>query len=104
MTSISYFVAHDTDLTFNLQKSFHDYVALYTKLHFPESKNALSNAERRELILKLQDLVNEMSIMFMKMRRFKTDTEIVKRKNHQTISSSKRSNRLSNSEIMPAYI
>ena len=104
MTARSYFVAHDTDLAFNLQKSFHDYVALYTKLNFSESKNTLSNAERRELTLKLQDSVNDMSLLAMKMKRFKTDTEIVKRHNHQTISASKRNIRMSYSELITATI
>lgn len=74
----SYFVANDPDLEFNLQKLFHDYVALYLKLYFPESKNALSHATRRELILKLQEAVNEMALLVAKMKRFKSDTGTLK--------------------------
>lgn len=54
-----YLVTNDSDLEFNLQKLFHDYVALYVKLHFPDSRNAVSHAARRELILKLQKAVNQ---------------------------------------------
>ena len=69
-----YLVTNDSDLEFNLQKLFHDYVALYVKLHFPDSRNAVSHAARRELILKLQKAVNEMALLVSKMKRFKSET------------------------------
>lgn len=92
MVASSYFIANDYDLAFNLNKLFHDYVALYTKLHYPESKRAISNIERRELNLKLQQAVNEITLIAMKMKQFKSDsdTEIVEHPNYQTISAAKR--------------
>ena len=95
MAASKYFVANDYDLAFNLQKLFHEYVALYTKLNYPDNGNEISNKERRELDLKLLDAVNEMSLLVMKMKRFKSDTEILKSTHHQTISATKRSLRLS---------
>lgn len=78
MAASSYFAANDSDLNFNLHKRFHDHVALYTKLHFPENKSAVSNSERRELSLKLQESVNDMSQIALKIKQFKSDTKIVK--------------------------
>jgi hypothetical protein len=94
MVASSYFIANDYDLAFNLQKLFHEYVALYTKLHYPDSKNA-SNKERHELTFKLQEAKNEIALLAMKIKRFQAETEIVKHPNHQTISAAKRSNRIS---------
>jgi hypothetical protein len=94
MVASSYFIANDYDLAFNLNKLFHDYVALYTKLHYPENKRAISNTERRELNLKLQEAVNKITLLAMKMKQFKSDAELVEYPNYQTISSAKRSNRI----------
>jgi hypothetical protein len=75
MVASSYFIANDYDLAFNLQKHFHEYVALYTKLHYPESKNTVSHKERCEIILRLQEAVKEIALLGMKMKQFKTETE-----------------------------
>jgi competence transcription factor ComK len=98
MVANSNFISNDYDLAFTLQKLFHEYVAVYTKLNFSDSQNSVSNAERRELNAKVQDYLNEINLLVMKMKRFQADTEIIKSHNHQTMSASKRSQRVAFSQ------
>jgi hypothetical protein len=95
MAASGNFVVNDSDLAFNVQMLFHDYVATYKKLHYPDSKNAISNAERRELASKMQGSINEINLLVLKMKRFQPDTEIVTYNSHQTISASRQSSRIS---------
>ena len=93
MVANSNFIANDYDLAFNMQNLFHEYVGMYTKLHYPDPKNALTNAERRELTLKLQESINDMALLAIRKKNFKLDAKIEKFPNHQTMSDSKRSSR-----------
>jgi hypothetical protein len=70
----SYFVAHDYDLAFNLQNLFHEYVSLYTKLHYPDNKDELFNKERRELNMKLRKSSSQMALLVLKMKELKSDS------------------------------
>lgn len=92
MVSGSYFIANDYDLAFNLQKLFYEYVALYTKLHYPKNKNSISNIERRELTANLREANNEIALLAMKMKQFKSDAEIEKYPGHPAISAAKLNN------------
>jgi hypothetical protein len=70
----SYFVAHDYDLAFNLQNLFYEHVNLYTKLHYPDSKDELFNKERRELNIELRKSSIQMSLLVLKMKELKSDS------------------------------
>jgi len=75
MVARSYFIAQDYDLAFKLQNLFHEYVGLYTKLHYPDSKLPISNIERRELAMKMQDAMNGITLLALQMKQFKSDIE-----------------------------
>ena len=95
MVANNYFVANDYDLAFNLQNLFHEYVTLYTKLHYPENQYDVSNKERRELTYKLQESTHAMALIVTKMKRFKSGTETLNKANHQTVDAAKQNYRLS---------
>jgi len=68
-----YFSVNDYDLAFNLQKHFHEYVAIYTSLHYPDSKKPLPTKERGELTLKLEESITKINLLAMKMRQLQPD-------------------------------
>jgi hypothetical protein len=53
---------------------------------------AISNIERCELNSKLKQAVNEITLLGIKMKQFKSDAEIDKHTNYQTIGASNRNN------------
>ena len=94
MATTDYFVESDYDLSLRLQALFHETVDLQVKLDNVEVENARLKDERRELTMKLKEAHNEISALVKKMKRLLSDTEIVKSPVPQTISASKRSNRM----------
>jgi len=94
MVASRYFIAQDYDLAFKLQNLFHEYVGLYTRLHYPDSKNPASNLERRELAMKVQDAMNDITLLALQMKQFNSDVEVEQCPDQLTISASKQSNRI----------
>jgi predicted transcriptional regulator len=88
--SISY-VVNNSEFADKIENLFHEYVALFMKLHYPA--DAVSDAERRELTLKLKESVNAISLLAMKRKRFKFDTKSVKHHLHQASGTAERSYR-----------
>jgi hypothetical protein len=94
MVASSNFIANDYHLAFSLQKRFHEYVALYTQLHYPENRETISNKDRQELTLKLQEAMNEISLLVLEMKQGKSETEFFQNTNRPSIGASERNNRL----------
>jgi len=94
MVASRYFIAQDYDLAFKLQNLFHEYVGLYTRLHYPDCKNPVSNIERRELATKVQDAMNGITLLALQMKQFNSDIEVEQRPDQQTISASRQGNRI----------
>lgn len=78
MTTNSYFVAKDYDLTLRLQELFLEYAALNTQIHNARSSKAVMNEKSLELSLKLKETVNEIGLLVMKMKRIQIDTKLSK--------------------------
>ncbi len=79
MTTNSYFVARDYDLTLRLQELFLEYAALNTKIHNARSSKDVMNEKNLELSLKLKETVNEIGLLVMKMKRIQTNTKLSKK-------------------------
>lgn len=94
MVASSKFIANEYHLAFNLQKCFHKYVALYTQLHYPEHPESISNKDRQELALKLQEAIYEISLSALELKQCKSETEALPNENHRSITATERSNRL----------
>ena len=90
--SISY-VVNNSEFAEKIEPLFNEYVALFMKLHYPADNKAVSDAERRELTLKLKESVNAISLLAMRRKRFKFDTKSVKHHLHQTSGTAGRSYR-----------
>jgi hypothetical protein len=67
------FIAKDYLRAFDLKNIFHKYVVIYSQLHCHDSKEPLSNKDRYELNLKLQDAMNEMTLLVLKMKESKPE-------------------------------
>jgi hypothetical protein len=80
MDSSQCFIAKDYLRAFDLKNLFHKYVVIYSQLHCEESTEPLSNKDRHELNLKLQDTMNEMTLLVLKMKEAKL--EKVGQENH----------------------
>jgi hypothetical protein len=94
MATNSYLVVKDYDLTSRLQALFMEYADLNTKIHNARRNEAVNNDEILELDLNLKKAVNEIGFLVMKMKRLQADSKITGNSTHQTLSASKRSNRL----------
>ena len=84
MADRGYFVENDYDLGLLLQKLFQEYVTLFALY------NSSNGTERTELSLKLQESIDEIAQLVLKMRQFKSDTEIAMDTDHKTISATRR--------------
>jgi len=91
MVTSSNFIANEYHLAFNLQKAFHDYVALYTQLHYPENRETVANKDRQELTLKLQESVNEISLLALEMKQGKSEAKALKHTNKPSVCTTERS-------------
>ena len=75
MTASQHFIAKDYPRAFELKKLFHKYVVYFSQLNYADSKEPLSSKERHELTFKLQETTNEMSLLVLKMKELKSDSE-----------------------------
>jgi len=89
MAAISCFIAEDYQQAFTLQKLFHDYVALFTELRNPESNAAISEKDRQEQKAKVQEKLNEINLLVLKMKQAKSGEESATRSFIPTINASK---------------
>jgi hypothetical protein len=96
MAASNTFVVNNSEFAENIEKLFNEYVALFVKLHYPDSDHAVSDEERRELTLKLRESVNQITMLAMKRKHVKVDTEIVNSPIYSTASETERTQR-------PAY-
>ena len=77
MANSNLFEADDFEFSENIEKLFHEYVALFIQLHYPSSGHAVSDEERRDLTLKLRKAANDMTVLGINRKRFKSDAESV---------------------------
>ena len=85
------FVVNNSEFAEKIEPLFHEYVALFMKLHYPA--DAVSDVERRELTLRLKESVNAISLLAIRRKRFKFDAKSVKHHPHQTSGTAERSYR-----------
>jgi hypothetical protein len=93
MTTNSYFVASDYDLTLRLQELFHQNVLLYTLIENSGNETAEARVDRFQLALKLKKANDELAQLVMEIKNLQSDTE-VEIPTPQTLSASKRTNRI----------
>lgn len=94
MATDSYFAAKDYDLTLRLQELFLKYADINTQIHNARSSKDGMNEESFELALELKQTVNDIGLLVMEIKSLQADTNIAKNPAHQTLSASKRNNRL----------
>jgi len=66
MVANHHFIAKDYLRAFELKEIFAKYAVYFTNLHYPSEP--LSNKDRLELTLKLEEAMNEMTIQVLKMK------------------------------------
>ncbi len=73
MKNSQYFIAKDYLRAFDLKNIFHKYVVIYAQLHCHDHEDLLSNKDRYELNLQLNEAMNEMNLLVLKMKESKQD-------------------------------
>ena len=73
MVANHHFIANDYLRAFELKNLFSQYAVYYSNLHYQEGE-ALSSKDRHDLTLKLEETMNEMSLLVLKMKESKPDT------------------------------
>jgi|GEM_PF-3909136 hypothetical protein len=68
MVNSHYFIAKDYLRAFDLKNLFHKYVVIYSQLYYPDGNEPLSNKDRHELTVKLEEAMNEISLQVLKMK------------------------------------
>lgn len=69
------FIAKDYLRAFDLKNLFHKHVVYYTHLHHHDSTEPLSSKDRHELSLKLDETMNEITLLVLKMKESKQTTK-----------------------------
>ena len=73
MDNSQYFVAKDYLRAFDLKNLFHEYVVIYSQINFPDGEVALSKKDRYELTLKLEETMNKITLLVLKMKEPKSE-------------------------------
>ncbi len=73
MVAAQYFIAKDYLRAFDLQNLFHSYAVYYTQLHCPDNDVVLSSKDRDELNLKLEQSLNDLTLLVLEMKQAKSD-------------------------------
>ena len=76
MATNHHFIAKDYLRAFDLKEIFAKYAVYYSNLHYPSEP--LSSKDRSELMLKLEDATNEMTLLVLKMKETKPVSDHVK--------------------------
>ena len=92
MDAKSCFIAKDYLRAFDLKNLFHKYVVLYTQLNYSESAVPLSSKDRHELTLKLQETMNEISLLVLRMKESKTDIDALNKTELGSVNVTKNCN------------
>jgi len=79
MVNSQYFIAKDYLRAFDLKNLFHKYVVIYSQLNYPDGDEPLTNKDRHELTLKLEEAMNEITLKVLKMKETKPTTEALKK-------------------------
>jgi hypothetical protein len=79
MVNSQYFIAKDYLRAFDLKNLFHKYVVIYSQLNYPDGEEPLSNKDRHELTLKLDEAMNEITLQVLKMKETKPATDALKK-------------------------
>ena len=87
MDAKSCFIAKDYLRAFDLKNLFHKYVVLYTQLNYSESAEPLSSKDRHELTLKLQETMNEISLLVLKMKESKSDIDALDKSDLRSVNA-----------------
>jgi hypothetical protein len=89
MVTKSCFIAKDYLRAFDLKNLFHKYVVLYTQLNYSDNADPLQSKDRHELTLKLQETMNEISLLVLRMKESKSDIDELNKADINSINSSK---------------
>jgi hypothetical protein len=73
MTANHNFIASNYLRAFDLKEIFAKYAVIYSNLHYPSEP--LSSQNRNDLTLKLEAAMNEMTLLVLKMKEPKPDSE-----------------------------
>jgi hypothetical protein len=79
MVNSHYFIAKDYLRAFDLKNLFHKYVVIYAQLHYPDDNEPLSNTDRHELTLQLEEAMHEITLQVLKMKETKPAAEALKK-------------------------
>ena len=83
MIKNQYFIANEYLRAFELKNLFHKYVVIYSQLYYPDGNEPITHKDRQELTLKLEESMNEITLLAMKMKEAKQDT-VSKKSNFTT--------------------
>jgi hypothetical protein len=89
MNNSQYFIAKDYLRAFDLKNIFHKYVVIYAQLHCQSIEEPLSNKDRYDLNLKLQEAMNEMTLLVLKMKESKQEKVEPGKDMHPTVHVTK---------------
>ncbi|MFA6014668.1 MAG: hypothetical protein WC742_06325 [Gallionellaceae bacterium] len=93
MANSQYFIAKDYLRAFDLKDLFNAYVVYYTELNFEQpNKVALSAKDRQELTVKLQETLNEIDLVVLKMKETKCNLDAPSAVNYQLLPPLLRAN------------
>jgi len=73
MATSQHFIANEYLRAFDLKEIFAKYAVYYSTLHYPTEP--LSSQDRRELTLKIEGALNEMTLLVLKMKEPKPDSD-----------------------------
>ena len=72
MVAHHHFIANDYLRAFELKELFAKYAVCYSNIHYPDGE-PLSSKDRHDLTLKLEETMNEMTLLVLKMKETKQD-------------------------------
>ena len=73
MAANHHFIANEYLRAFDLKEIFAKYAVYFASLHYPDEP--LSSKDRHELTLKLEEAMNEMTLLVLKMKEPKSDLD-----------------------------
>ena len=92
MDNSQYFIAKDYLRAFDLKNLFHEYVVIYSQINYPDGEEPLSKKDRYELTLKLEETMNKITLLVLKMKEAKPENGPVKKAILLPLSSTKSAN------------
>ena len=83
------FIAKDYLRAFDLKNLFHEYVVIYSQINYPDGDEPLSKKDRYELTLKLEETMNNITLLVLKMKETKAENGSLKKAILPALSSTK---------------